>query len=75
MKKKIAILKKEERKIEVSQDKSGINLFLFNPNLGYDESEFNTRAEKSENHLDINETNIFLDLEHFLGRKTVLNLT
>ena len=74
MKKKIPILKKKERKIEVSQDKSGINLFLFNPNLGYDESEFNKRAEKSENHLDTNETKIFLDLEHFLGRKTILNL-
>ena len=63
-----------KRKIEVSLDKSGINLFLFNPNLGYDENEFNKRAEKSENHLDINETKTFLDLEHFWGRKTILNL-
>ena len=45
--------KKKERKIEVSQDKSGINLFLFNPSLGSDENESNKRAEKSDNHLDI----------------------
>ena len=44
---------KKNRKIEVSQDKSGINLFLFNSNLGYDENGFNKRAEKSDNHLDI----------------------
>ena len=44
---------KKERKIKVSQDKSGINLFLFNPNLGFDENEFNKRAEKSDNDLDI----------------------
>ena len=43
----------KKRKIEVSQDKSGINLFLFNPNLDYDENEFDKRAEKSDNHLDI----------------------
>ena len=44
---------KKKRKIEVSQDKSRINLFLFNPNLGYYENEFNKRAEKSDNDLDI----------------------
>ena len=43
---------KKKRKIEVSQDKSGIDLFLFNPSLGYDEKEFGERAEKSDNHLD-----------------------
>ena len=26
---------------------------IFNPNLGYDVNEFNKRAEKSDNHLDI----------------------
>ena len=53
-KKKIAILKKKKnkRKNEVSQDKSGFNLFLFNPNLGYDDNEFNKRAEKLDNRLD-----------------------
>ena len=56
MKKKIAILnkkKEKQRKIEICQDKSGINLFLFNPNLGYDVNEFNKGAEKTDNHLDI----------------------
>ena len=40
-------------KNELSQDKSGINLILFYPNLAYDENEFNKRVEKSDNHLDI----------------------
>ena len=67
---------KKKRKIEVSQDKSRIDLFLFNPNLGYDENEFNKRAEKSDNDLDILPLNVdkWHDLEHFLGRKTILTL-
>ena len=53
MKKTIAILKRKEKLKSCSPDKLEINLFLFNPNLGYDENEFNKRAEKSDNDLGI----------------------
>ena len=49
----ILLEKMEKRKIEVSQDKSGFNLFLFNQSLGYDENEFNKRAEKPDNRLEL----------------------
>ena len=45
--------KENQRKIEVSQNKSGINLFIQPQSWLYDVKEFNKRAQKSDNHLDI----------------------
>ena len=55
MKKKIEILKKKKKikeKLKSVRINQGL-ICLFNPSLGYDVNEFNKRAEKSDNHLDI----------------------